>query len=175
MAPVRRRACGRPVSRLCALLVVMATVIAAACGNSSEEPASGEVVLYTSMPNEVVDRLKGVVERRFPDLDGEFWLGPIDSEGIVLEVVRGRTADIQRLIDDEVAAGEDVEGGRGPAGVETDAGGKRGGVGVRAGGADGAADHGGRTLSTSRAAKAQRGDGGTDFGEDGPGREVAAV
>ena len=66
--------------------------------------ASGEIVLYTSMPDVVVDRLEGVVERRFPDLEGNFWL-PVDTEGITLRVVRGRTADMEKRIAREIDAG----------------------------------------------------------------------
>ena len=50
--------------------LVIASALAASCGDGGNEPASGEVVLYTSMPDDVVDRLKGVIEQRFPDLDG---------------------------------------------------------------------------------------------------------
>jgi iron(III) transport system substrate-binding protein len=46
-----------------------------------------------------------VIERRFPDLEGDFWLGPLDSEGIQLTVVRGRTADIEERIAGEIEAG----------------------------------------------------------------------
>jgi iron(III) transport system substrate-binding protein len=56
------------------------------------------------MPNAVVKRLEGVVERRFPDLQGDYWV-PLDSEGISLRVVRGRTADIERRIADEISRG----------------------------------------------------------------------
>ena len=76
--------------------------LVAACGG--DQPASGEVVLYTSLPDAVVDRLEGVIEQRFPDLDGNVWL-PIDSEGIFLTVVRGRTADIERRIAEEIGRG----------------------------------------------------------------------
>jgi iron(III) transport system substrate-binding protein len=75
----------------------------AAC--SGESAASGEVVLYTSMPDAVVERLEGVVEQRFPDMKGDLWV-PVDAAGISLTVVRGRTADIQVLIEEEIAAGK---------------------------------------------------------------------
>lgn len=75
----------------------------AACSGSSE--ASGEVVLYTSMPNTVVERLEGVIEQRFPDMEGDLWV-PMHAEGISLTVVRGRTADIQLLMEEEAAAGK---------------------------------------------------------------------
>ena len=74
-------------------------------GCASGEAPGGEVVLYTSMPTDVVDRLEGVIERRFPDLEGDYWLANLDSEGIRLTVFRGRTADIQRVIADEIESG----------------------------------------------------------------------
>jgi iron(III) transport system substrate-binding protein len=81
--------------------------LAASIGACADAGApQGEVVLYTSMPNAVVDRLEGVIEQRFPDLEGEFWLAPLDTEGIALRVVRGRTADIQELLADEMDRGE---------------------------------------------------------------------
>lgn len=82
------------------LSLLVALSIVSACGSESAG-ASGEVVLYTSMPDAVVARLKGVVEQRFPDLDGDPWV-PLSSGGISLRVVRGRTADIQRRIADEI-------------------------------------------------------------------------
>ncbi len=57
------------------------------------------------MPDAVVARLEGVIEQRFPDLEGEYWVGSIGSEGIALRVVRGRTADIQERIADEIDGG----------------------------------------------------------------------
>ena len=92
-----------PGAGIIAALVVMTTSLAAACGGRSA-PDSGVVVLYTSMPAEVVDRLEGVIERRFPDLEGNYWV-PVESEGISLTVVRGRTADIEQRIAGEIAAG----------------------------------------------------------------------
>ena len=83
----------------------MASSLAVACADDGTSGAtSGEVVLYTSMPNDVVDRLEGVIEQRFPDLEGDIWV-PLDSEGIALRVVRGRTADIQERIAEEVDNG----------------------------------------------------------------------
>jgi iron(III) transport system substrate-binding protein len=55
------------------------------------------------MPDDVVDRLKGVIERRFPDLDGNLWITL--GSGISLSVVRGRTADIQERIASEIDNG----------------------------------------------------------------------
>ena len=81
----------------------MLALLASAC--AADGAPQGEVVLYTSMPDAVVARLEGVVERRFPDLEGEYWVGSIGSEGIALRVVRGRTADIQQRIADEIDAG----------------------------------------------------------------------
>ena len=82
-----------------ALILLMAST-AVACGDS---PKTNEVVLYTSMPDSVVDRLQGVIEQRFPDLDGNVWMA--SDESISLRVVRGRTADMQQLIEDEIANG----------------------------------------------------------------------
>ena len=81
--------------------VFVAAVVVVSC--SGEGPPEGEVVLYTSMPDPVVDRLKGVIEGRFPDLDGNPWITM--GSGISLEVVRGRTADIQELIASEIDSG----------------------------------------------------------------------
>jgi iron(III) transport system substrate-binding protein len=84
----------------------MASSLAVACtDDGTPELASGEVVLYTSMPDDVVDRLEGVIEQRFPDLEGEVWLGALDREAIALKVVRGRTADIQKRIAEEIDNG----------------------------------------------------------------------
>jgi iron(III) transport system substrate-binding protein len=94
---------GSPRPGIIVTLVVMSSLVAA-CGGRSAPQESGVVVLYTSMPTGVVDRLEGVIERRFPDLDGNYWV-PVDSEGISLEVVRGRTADIEQRIADEIAGG----------------------------------------------------------------------
>jgi iron(III) transport system substrate-binding protein len=84
---------------LVSLLIACSLVVS--CTN--EEPAEGEVVLYTSMPEDVVHRLEGVIERRFPDLDGNLWITL--GSGLSLTVVRGRTADIQELIASEVNNG----------------------------------------------------------------------
>ncbi len=87
--------------RSCLLLAVLIASSLVACGDAGPgASASNEVVLYTSMPDSVVDRLKGVIEQRFPDLDGNVWI-PMD-ESISLRVVRGRTADIEQLIADEI-------------------------------------------------------------------------
>lgn len=83
------------------LLLVLGFI--AACGGETE-PTAHEVVLYTSMPEPVVERLKGVIEQRFPDLDGDPWV-PISRGGITLRVVRGRTADLEQRIADEIAGG----------------------------------------------------------------------
>jgi iron(III) transport system substrate-binding protein len=74
---------------------------AASCGGDG--PPSGEVVLYTSMPDPVVDRLKGVIEERFPDMDGHLWVTL--GDGITLTVVRGRTADLEARIAAELDSG----------------------------------------------------------------------
>lgn len=89
----------RSGGRLAIALSLLIALILVACDGGG----SGEVVLYTSMPGPVVDRLKGVIEQRFPDLDGNVWI-PID-ESISLRVVRGRTADIQKRIADEINSG----------------------------------------------------------------------
>lgn len=88
-----------------ALAVIVGFSVGAGCGGG-EDAASGEVVLYTSMPEAIVDRIKGVVEGDFPDLEGNYWI-PVKPAvgGITLRVVRGRTADIQRRIADEIESG----------------------------------------------------------------------
>ncbi|MDH3605626.1 MAG: extracellular solute-binding protein [Acidimicrobiia bacterium] len=90
-------------TRSCAMVVSLLIACGLVVSCSSEGPAEGEVVLYTSMPDDVVDRLEGVIERRFPDLDGNLWITM--GSGISLTVVRGRTADIQELIASEVNNG----------------------------------------------------------------------
>jgi iron(III) transport system substrate-binding protein len=82
--------------------LLLAGSLVVSCAN--EDPAEGEVVLYTSMPDDVVDRLEGVIERRFPDLDGKLWITL--GSGISLTVVRGRTADIQELIESDLRSGD---------------------------------------------------------------------
>ena len=99
-APLGTRSARRLVT---ALGLLMASSIVAACSTGDAAP-SGEVVLYTSIPDAVVDRLEGVIEQRFPDLQGDYWI-PVDSEGISLSVLRGRTADIQSRIADEIDEG----------------------------------------------------------------------
>jgi iron(III) transport system substrate-binding protein len=92
-------------SRLVVFGTLLVAALAASCsGERMSAGPSGEVVLYTSMPDAVVDRLAGVVEQRFPDLEGNYWF-PVDSEGITLRIVRGRTADIEERIDREIGAG----------------------------------------------------------------------
>ena len=85
--------------RLALFLLVVGLL--AAC--SEAEPEGGEVVLYTSMPDAIVAQLQGVIEQRFPDLEGDYWAPARDP--ISLRVVRGRTADIQRRIDNEIRSG----------------------------------------------------------------------
>ncbi len=89
-----------PSRSLMAGLLIIGT-LAVSC--SSDGPPEGEVILYTSMPDSVVDRLKGVIEGRFPDLDGKPWVSL--GGGISLSVVRGRTADIERRIASEIEGG----------------------------------------------------------------------
>lgn len=84
------------------LAVVLCLGLAGCAGQRAPE---GEVVLYTSIPLPVVDLLEGVVERRFPDLEGTYWLAPMGGEGISLTVVRGRTADIEERIAREIEDG----------------------------------------------------------------------
>jgi iron(III) transport system substrate-binding protein len=85
------------------LAVVVLLLACDACARGGSETAAGEVVLYTSIPSSVVDRLQGVVEQRFPDLEGDFWLP--GGSGITLRVVRGRTADIERRIASDIEDG----------------------------------------------------------------------
>lgn len=94
-----RQLCGMP------LLFLVASSLAVACaGQETSGSVSGEVVLYTSMPDPVVERLEGVIEQRFPDLEGDYWL-PLDGKGIAMRIVRGRTADIQERIAEEIDNG----------------------------------------------------------------------
>jgi len=95
----------RRLNSFSGLALILAVVLASpACGDDRGQHApSGEVVLYTSMPDSVVNRLAGVIERRFPDLEGNYWVSL--GSGITLRIERGRTGDIQRLIADEIAAG----------------------------------------------------------------------
>jgi iron(III) transport system substrate-binding protein len=85
------------------LILLVALGLVVSCSSERSDVAFGEVVLYTSMPDSVIDRLKGVVENRFPDLDGNYWLS--GHSGISLTVVSGRTADIQGRIAEEIATG----------------------------------------------------------------------
>ena len=45
-------------------LTLLVVGLAVACGGEQRDAPSGEVVLYTSMPDSVVNRLAGVIERR---------------------------------------------------------------------------------------------------------------
>lgn len=86
------------------MLILLAAVPVVACGDGQDHNTpSGEVVLYTSMPDSVVNRLAGVIERRFPDLEGNYWVSL--GSGITVRVERGRSGDIERRIAAEVAAG----------------------------------------------------------------------
>ena len=87
-----------------AAALIAVVLVVASCDAGPAEEASGEVVLYTSMPSSVVDRLEGVVEQEFPDLDGMYWVSAL-GEGITLRVVRGRTADIEQRIAQEIDEG----------------------------------------------------------------------
>jgi iron(III) transport system substrate-binding protein len=81
------------------LALLLGTGLLAACGGE-DDTASGEVVLYTSVPESIIELLSGVVEQRFPDLEGEYWVPP--HGGITLRVERGRTADIQQRIANDI-------------------------------------------------------------------------
>lgn len=97
-----------PFGRLIVVVLTLAALVAGGCaGDDGPQPASGEVVLYTSMPEEIVAQLEGVFEGAFPDFQGNVWIQPgaDDAGGITLDVVRGRTADIEELIAGEVADG----------------------------------------------------------------------
>ena len=97
-----RRSQGR-FARFGALLASLLVAGSFVVSCRGEGPASGEVVLYTSMPDVVVDRLEGVIEGRFPDLDGNPWVAL--GSGISLRVTRGRTADMERRIAGEIDSG----------------------------------------------------------------------
>lgn len=84
---------------------IVLVAIAVSCSEPSRDRPGGEVVLYTSMPDDVVDELEGVIEDRFPDLDGNRWM-PVGTRHISLTVVRGRTADIEQRIADDLENGE---------------------------------------------------------------------
>jgi iron(III) transport system substrate-binding protein len=90
---------------LLAIAAIVVVGIAVACSNRPSDRPGGDVVLYTSMPEDVVEELKGVIEERFPDLDGNRWM-PVGGEHISLTVVRGRTADIEDRIAEELEDGE---------------------------------------------------------------------
>jgi len=95
-------------SRRAAVALLAAVLVVASCGGEDEpRPASGQIVLYTSMPSAIIDQLEGVFEGAFPDFRGNTWVQPgaDDAGGITLEVVRGRTADLEARIADEVASG----------------------------------------------------------------------
>lgn len=97
----------RRTRRFLVVASIMILAAAAACSDESNESGDhpgGEVVLYTSMPEDVVAKLEGVIEERFPDLEGNRWV-PVGATRISLTVVRGRTADIEQRI------AEDLEGG----------------------------------------------------------------
>jgi iron(III) transport system substrate-binding protein len=87
------------------VVVVILATLAPSCAKEQVEHPGGEVVLYTSMPQSVVDQLEGVIEDRFPDLDGNRWM-PVGGEHISLTVVRGRTADIEQQIAEDVEDGQ---------------------------------------------------------------------
>jgi iron(III) transport system substrate-binding protein len=84
------------------LIVLVLAAAAIGCASDKSPAPGGEIVLYTSIPDSVVDRLQGVVEQRFPDMGGN-WM-PM-GEGITLRVVRGRTADIEQRLADELESG----------------------------------------------------------------------
>ncbi len=103
--PGRRQS--RPILATLALVLAFAGGAGACANPAPDDAAAGEVVLYTSMPDPIVDRLKGVVERQFPDLEGNYWLSPGGEGvgGISLRVVRGRTADIEERLAAEIEQG----------------------------------------------------------------------
>ncbi len=86
------------------LILAVVLALPVACGDDpAGDAASGEVVIYTSMPHSVVDRLAGVIEQRFPDLAGNYWLSM--GSGITVRIVRARTGDLQRRMADEIDSG----------------------------------------------------------------------
>ncbi len=85
-----------------ALLVVLVASGVVSCADDADDHPGGNVVLYTSIPEGLVDQIEGVIEQRFPDIDGTWWV-PIGGESISLTVVRGRTADIEELIAEDIA------------------------------------------------------------------------
>ncbi len=93
------------------LLVVAAML--SACGDSGDAGSartfpSGEVVLYTSMPAPIVERLELIFEGVFPDLEGRLWVAPgaESAGGMTLTVVRSPTGPLlDRIIREHRADG----------------------------------------------------------------------
>ncbi len=95
-----------------AMLLAVAVAVVAACGDGGGAPGasdmpSGEVVLYTSMPGSIVERLELIFEGVFPDLEGRVWVAPgaEAAGGMTLEVVRDSTGPLVDRILEEHAAG----------------------------------------------------------------------
>ncbi len=89
------------------------TALVGACGNGGGAgqatglPA-GEVVLYTSMPAAIVERLELIFEGVFPDLEGQLWVAPgaESAGGMTLTVVRSPTGPLlDRIIREHRADG----------------------------------------------------------------------
>ncbi len=89
------------------------TALVGACGNgggagrAADLPA-GEVILYTSMPAPIVERLELIFEGVFPDLEGRLWVAPgaESTGGMMLTVLRAPTGPLlDRIIREHRADG----------------------------------------------------------------------
>ncbi len=103
-----RTPCARRVLHRCAIQaagLLVATAVLTACGGNSAEAdlPSGDVVLYTSMPAPLVERLEKIFEGVFPDLEGQRWVAPgrDDAGGMSLTVVRAATGPLLDRIEEE--------------------------------------------------------------------------
>ena len=104
---------GRLHRRVVAPIAVTVMLIAA-CGLDDAGTGAdralergGTIVLYTSMPTDIVELLEQVFEGAYSEVGGSLWVTPDDrvAAAINLEVVRARTGDLLDRIAAEQAAG----------------------------------------------------------------------
>lgn len=85
---------------------VLAAIVLGACGGGQAGSGlpSGEVILYTSMPAPIVERLERIFEGVYPDLEGNMWVAPgaTASGGMTLTVVRDSTGPLLERIHEEL-------------------------------------------------------------------------